>query len=81
MTSTDLNVQNKIDLAARSGQVDSVEEILKSGREINAKNEKGYSILMLAAYNGHYNLVQFLIARGADVNSIDDSGNTILMGV
>lgn len=78
-TTTGTNQQ--IDLAARSGQVDLVEQILKSGYDINSKNEKGHSLLMLAAYNGHYNLVQFLIAQGADVNSVDHSGSSILMGV
>ena len=80
-TTTVTNQQNEIDLAARSGQVEHVEQILKSGYDINSKNEKGHSALMLAAYNGHYNLVQFLISQGADVNSIDISGSTILMGV
>ncbi len=80
-TTTVTNQQNEIDLAARSGQVGRVEEILKTGYNINSKNEKGHSILMLAAYNGHYNLVQFLISQGADINSMDYSGSSILMGV
>jgi uncharacterized protein len=73
--------ENEINLAARSGQVELIEKILKSGFEINSKNEKGHSILMLAAYNGHFNLVSYLISKGANVNSTDNSGNTILMGV
>lgn len=81
MTTTAATLQNEIDLAARRGQVERVEQILKSGFDINLKNDKGHSILMLAAYNGHYDLVQFLIEQGADVNSVDHSGSSILMGV
>lgn len=77
----EINHQNEIDLAARSGQVDRINQFLNSGYDINSKNEKGHSLLMLAAYNGHYNLAQILIDRGADVNSIDHSGNSVLMGV
>lgn len=67
--------------AARSGQKALISEALKSGIDINAKNEKGHSALMLAAYNGHYEVSDFLIQNGADVNSVDLEGNSILMGV
>ena len=81
MSTAATDIHDKIDLAAREGQVELVEKILKDGFDINSKNDKGHSVLMLAAYNGHYNLVQFLIERGADVNSVDQTGSTIIMGV
>ncbi len=67
--------------AARSGQLDLVEALLAQGFDVQSKNERGHSALMLAAYNGHFNLVQFLILHGADVNSVDLTGSSILMGV
>ncbi|MCE3009228.1 MAG: ankyrin repeat domain-containing protein [Proteobacteria bacterium] len=67
--------------AARQGQKALLNECLKSGTEINMKNEKGHSALMLAAYNGHYDATEFLIQSGADVNSVDLDGNSVLMGV
>lgn len=67
--------------AARSGDVQSLKNILASGIDINSKNENGHSALMLAAYNGHFDATQFLLGQGADANSIDQSSNSILMGV
>ena len=67
--------------AARSGQLEEIKNLLASGADINQKNEKGYSPLMLACYNGQYNAAQFLIQSGADVNSVDENTNSILMGV
>ena len=49
--------------------------------EIDVKDSKGHSALMLAAYNGHQETVKLLLDRGADPNSLDLSGNTILMGL
>lgn len=67
--------------AARQGDLEKINFALNRGFDIQKRNEKGHSVLMLAAYNGHYNLAEALISRGADVNSVDDTGNSILMGV
>ena len=66
--------------AARCGRLDLLKEGLSAQTDINYKNEKGHSALMLASYNGHFDCVQFLISQGADVNSVDLDGNSILMG-
>jgi ankyrin repeat protein len=68
--------------AARGGHFDRAQELLtKENLDLNFKNEKGHSALMLAAYHGHYELTKFFISAGADVNSVDNSSNSILMGV
>lgn len=66
---------------ARSGDVAGTRALLELGIDINDKNQKGHSALMLAAYHANYKLCEFLIENGADVNSIDGASNTILMGV
>lgn len=65
---------------AREGDRIALAEFFRQGGSINAKNSKGYSLLMLAAYNDHWGTCAWLIQKGADVNSIDISGNSVLMG-
>lgn len=47
--------------------------------DLDAKNQKGYSALMLAVYNGEQLFCEALLRGGADVNSRDSIGNTVLM--
>ena len=65
---------------ARAGNLQGLSETLGTLRDINEKDAKGYSVLMLAAYNGHAPMTDFLIAQGADVNTCDAAGNSVLMG-
>lgn len=65
---------------AREGNRPALAEFFRQGGSVNAKNHKGYSLLMLAAYNDHWGTCAWLIQKGADVNSIDISGNSVLMG-
>jgi len=65
---------------AREGDRVALSEFFRQGGSVNAKNSKGYSLLMLAAYNDHWGTCAWLLQKGADVNSIDISGNSVLMG-
>lgn len=65
---------------AREGNRFALAEYFRKGGSVNAKNHKGYSLLMLAAYNDHWSTCTWLLQKGADVNSIDISGNSVLMG-
>ena len=67
--------------ASRAGDLIKIKKFLDLSFDVNAKNEKGHSVLMLSAYNGHYEASKYLIDQGADVNSVDQSSNSILMGV
>lgn len=80
MKSTELQDFDLFDLA-RKGQVELLKNKFQSKCDINQKNEKGHSALMIAAYNGHFDASKYLISVGADVNSVDQSTNSILMGV
>lgn len=66
--------------AARSGDLGSIAREILAGTNLEEKNHRGYSPLMLAVYNGHYDVALLLIEAGADVNSADKGGNSILMG-
>lgn len=67
--------------AARRGDIKDLRSYLKKGGDINAKNHRGHSLLMLAAYNDEVEAAKFLIENGASVDSFDGGGNSILMGV
>jgi ankyrin repeat protein len=66
--------------AARKGESEKVRDLLKSGVDVNAKNEAGYTALMFAAMLGHAGVVDSLIEAGADVNAKNKQQATALMG-
>ena len=67
--------------AARANDVALLEALLeRDGIEIDARDARGYSPLMLAAYSGSLEAAELLLARGADPNGTDFAGNSILMG-
>jgi hypothetical protein len=65
--------------AAWSGHVAVVQCLVGSGAELNAKNKKGVTALMLAAGKSQLEMVQCLVKAGSDVNTKDRGGNTSLM--
>lgn len=76
------NLSEDIFQLARGGEVNKLREFIDSNPEldINQKNHKGYSPLMISAYNSNYSASRLLLKAGADPNSADFSGNTVLMG-
>lgn len=63
------------------GDIKKVKQLIKSGVDINIRNNVGSTILMLASYNGHKEIVKILIENGADVNLQNRNGWTALMCV
>lgn len=63
---------------ARSGNIEGVKKTVNV-LNLDAKDKKGYSPLMLAACHGHFELVKLLISLSADIHSRDKNGNSILM--
>lgn len=66
--------------AARQGRSDMLQEFIAAGYDLNTRDGKGYTALILAAYNGHPAAVELLIKAGADACAADQRGNTALMG-
>lgn len=56
--------------------IDELKTYLKNGGDVNAKNEQGYTALMLAAANGDAKAVSFLLNAKADPMIEDYEGNT-----
>lgn len=66
--------------AAKDNDVATLRALRDGGADLDARDPRGYSPLMLAAYAGHVEALDWLIAEGADPNTTDHAGNTPLMG-
>ena len=58
-------------LAVAQGDFTAVKQLLESGLEIDARDDRGRTPLMVATYRRNMDLARFLIAHGADVNALD----------
>lgn len=67
---------------ARNGDLRGLADLLTQEPEtdLNAKNNRGYSALMLGVYNNQKDFCEALLRCGANVNSTDSMGNTLAMG-
>ncbi|KYG65747.1 hypothetical protein AZI86_01335 [Bdellovibrio bacteriovorus] len=64
---------------ARYGNISKLSNYLSGGGDIEARNHRGHSLLMLSAYNGHSTATEYLLSQGADVDTVDLSGTSVLM--
>nr|WP_247687457.1 ankyrin repeat domain-containing protein [Pseudoalteromonas luteoviolacea] len=46
---------------------------------INEKNEKGWSPIIVAAYHGSLDVIAYLVENGADINDINNNGTSVFM--
>ena len=67
-------------LAARYGQMESVDYLLEGGMDVNAKDAYGNTALIAAASNEQSEMVTHLLAAGANVNAANKKELTALMG-
>eukprot|EP00744_Colponema_vietnamica_P009510 GILI01013517.1.p1 GENE.GILI01013517.1~~GILI01013517.1.p1 ORF type:complete len:355 (-),score=45.07 GILI01013517.1:169-1233(-) len=55
-------------IAAKNDDIESIEELLRGGANINALSMMSGTPLSLAAYQGHVKAVEMLLGKGADPN-------------
>ncbi|WP_422136603.1 ankyrin repeat domain-containing protein [Endozoicomonas sp. ALD040] len=65
--------------AARINDTEVISTFVKAGFPVNAKNQKGYTALMVATYNGQPDAFNLLLSEGSDPCLKDNRGNTALM--
>lgn len=75
-----VNADTGIDLinASKSGQIKRVKELLAAGADINSKDEKGLTPLLIASARGNKALFELLIVEKASLSEKDVDGNTVL---
>ena len=66
--------------AARSNDVNLAKTLLDAKADVNQRDDKGYTPLILATYDGNFEVAQFLLQHGASTEIKDNSGRTALMG-
>jgi len=66
--------QTKLFQASQIGDLTVIRSLLKSGVNINCRDEFGWSPLMIAAAEGNNEIVQELLVKGADKKNTDKQG-------
>ena len=73
-------ITNALFAASRQGNVPVLEEIFLIKKELDVRDERGYTPLIIAAYNNQPGATLALLKAGANPDAADASGNTALMG-
>ena len=66
--------------AAEAGDEPRVASLLRSEADVNGRDERGWSPLIMAAKEGHASLLQLLLAAGATPCAPDSVSHTALRG-
>ena len=66
---------------ARNGDAAGLATMLGQGLEVDLRDAKGNTLLMLASYHGRAEVVKLLLKSGATVDLRNDKGQTPLGGV
>lgn len=74
-------VDESLAAAVRAGDLEALRAALASGTDVEARDARGSTLLILSAYYGHLPLVEALLQAGASPDAADTArGNTALMG-
>jgi ankyrin repeat protein len=65
--------------SAYNGNLEKVGVLVSKGVDVDLRDQKKRTALILAAHNGHRPVVEFLVENGADVNAEDGDSQTALM--
>ena len=65
--------------AAKRGDLETVERMLKKGIDINTQDDSGYTALISAAHHNRSDVINHLIDKGARLDMQDKNGYTALL--
>lgn len=66
--------------AVRDNDTIAMRIAIEKGADLNEKDDKGYTPLIIAVYNNQFEAANWLLQKGVQVDAADQSGNTALMG-
>src|SRR5258707_504542 len=69
-----------IDFAARTNNVKLAQQLIDQKIDVNQKDDRGYTPLILATYNQSPDVAELLLKHGADPEARDTTGRSALMG-
>jgi ankyrin repeat protein len=74
-----LNNYQFLSQACLTDDVKNFEKYIYQLPNLEYKNEKGWSVLIMAAFAHSYKIVEKLLEMGADINATNNKGTTVLM--
>ncbi|XVF06646.1 hypothetical protein REPUB_Repub06bG0068000 [Reevesia pubescens] len=73
-----LKLGDSLCLAARKGEVRTIQRLIENGAVINGRDQHGWTAFHRASFKGRIEAVKMLIDKGIDVDSKDEDGYTAL---
>lgn len=73
-----LKLGDSLCVAARKGEVRTMQRLIEAGAAINGKDLHGWTALHRASFKGKIEVVRMLIDKGIDVDAKDEDGYTAL---
>ncbi|XP_074363882.1 protein VAPYRIN-like [Apium graveolens] len=73
-----LRLGESLSIAARKGEVRTMQRLLENGACINGLDQHGWTALHRASFKGWVDAVRTLIEKGIDINAKDEDGYTAL---
>ncbi len=70
---------DEIICSAKNDNIVFIKEASKLGYQLDEKNEKGWTPLMVASYNESYKVFNYLLNCNCNVNAINNNGTSVLM--
>ncbi|KAI4350328.1 hypothetical protein L6164_004794 [Bauhinia variegata] len=73
-----LRLGDDLCVAARKGEIRTIQKLLENGAAINGRDQHGWTALHRASFKGRIDVVRALLDKGADVDAKDEDGYTAL---
>ena len=65
--------------ACAQNNVDVLLDVIDSVKDVNKKNHRGWSGIIMAAFNHSFAVLPILLNYNANINDINDNGTTVFM--
>lgn len=72
-------INKYIILAVKKGEVNTVQLLLQQGADVNTRDDRGNSLLMLSITMEYQDIFELLLSKGADTTVTDAGGRTPLL--